>query len=82
MVADVTSSVIHCLACEQGPKPAHVCCSSVLPEEPTCAQAVILKIFLDRVAFTPVNMTALFVFTGLLEGLSWRRSGPAHVSAC
>lgn len=57
-----------------------MCCSSVLPRDPTCAQAVILKIFLDRIAFTPVNMTALFIFTGVLEGLSWRRCGAAPIA--
>ncbi|BDA43973.1 probable protein SYM1 [Coccomyxa sp. Obi] len=46
---------------------------SVMPHDPTAPPAILVKIFLDRVAFTPLNMSALFIFTGLLEGLSWQR---------
>ncbi len=41
--------------------------------DPTGPAAIMVKILLDRVAFTPLNMSALFIFTGLLEGLSWQR---------
>lgn len=44
-----------------------------MPNEPTGAPAILVKVFLDRVVFTPLNMLALFAFTGLLEGLSWQR---------
>ncbi|KAK9918550.1 hypothetical protein WJX75_004916 [Coccomyxa subellipsoidea] len=46
---------------------------TVMPNEPTGAPAILAKVFLDRVVFTPLNMLALFAFTGLLEGLSWQR---------
>lgn len=44
-----------------------------MPDDPVGAPAILVKVFLDRVAFTPLNMAALFIFTGLLEGLSWQR---------
>ena len=34
---------------------------------------MVLKILLDRLLFTPVNMAALFMFTGVVEGQSLHR---------
>ena len=41
-----------------------------MPDQPKSVAAVVLKILLDRLLFTPVNMAALFMFTGVVEGQS------------
>ena len=48
-------------------------CRIVMPDQPKSVAAVVLKILLDRLLFTPVNMAALFMFTGVVEGQSLRR---------
>lgn len=48
-------------------------CRYVMPAKPTSASAIIIKIILDRLLFTPVNMGALFLFNGLLEGQSLQK---------
>ena len=41
-----------------------------MPDQPKSVAAVVLKILLDRLLFTPVNMAALFIITGVVEGQS------------
>ena len=44
-----------------------------MPDQPKSVAAVVLKILLDRLLFTPINMAALFMFTGVVEGQSLHR---------
>ena len=44
-----------------------------MPDQPKSVAAVVLKVLLDRLLFTPVNMAALFMFTGVVEGQSLHR---------
>jgi hypothetical protein len=59
-------------------------CRYVMPADPTSASAIIIKIILDRLLFTPVNMAALFLFNGLLEGQSLQKIlvTASHRQAC
>ena len=50
-----------------------------MPDDPTSVRAIVIKILLDRVLFTPVNMGMLFLFNGYLEGQSLQR---ILVTAC
>ena len=50
-----------------------------MPDDPTSVQAIVIKILLDRVLFTPLNMGALFLFNGYLERQSLHR---IFVTAC
>ncbi len=50
-----------------------------MPDDPTSVRAIVIKILLDRVLFTPLNMGALFLFNGYLERQSLHR---IFVTAC
>ncbi len=52
---------------------SYLLCRYIMPDDPTSVLAIVLKILLDRLLFTPVNMGALFLFNGFLEGQSLRR---------
>ena len=48
-------------------------CRYIMPDDPTSARAIVIKILLDRVLFTPINMSMLFLFNGYMERQSLQR---------